>query len=147
VVNVASDAHRGAHLDFRDLQSANRYRGLEVYGRSKLCNILFTRELARRLSGTGVTANSLHPGFVATRFGDQSGGLFSLVVRAAKLFAISPENGADTIVYLASSPEVAGVSGEYFYKRRPITPTREARDDDAAAQLWLETARLAGIEP
>src|SRR5437870_8826977 len=109
VVNTSSNAHTRARLDFDDLQSAQRYRGFKVYGRSKLCNILYTRELARRLAGTGVTANSLHPGFVATRFGDHSGGFFSYVVRAAKVVAISPEKGAETIVYLASSDEVANV--------------------------------------
>ena len=146
VVNTASDAHKGAKLDFGDLQSANGYRGFKVYGRSKLCNILYTRELARRLAGTGITANCLHPGFVATRFGDQSGGLLSYGVRIAKTFAISPEKGADTIVYLASSPEVANVSGGYFYQCRLTTPSKEAQDDAAARRLWLETARLAGIE-
>jgi NAD(P)-dependent dehydrogenase (short-subunit alcohol dehydrogenase family) len=146
VINTASDAHRRARLQFHDLQSAVGYRGFTVYGRSKLCNILFTRELARRWAGTGITANCLHPGFVATRFGDESGGLLSGVVRAAKLFAISPEQGADTIVYLASSAEVADVSGGYFYKRRLATPSREARNDTSAARLWLETARLAGVE-
>lgn len=145
VVNTASDAHKGALLDFEDLQSAKSYRGFKVYGRSKLCNILYTRELARRWAGTGVTANCLHPGFVATRFGDQSGGLLSYGVRVAKMFAISPEKGADTLVYLAASPEVATVSGGYFYKCRPVTPSKEARDDAAAKQLWIETARLAGI--
>ena len=146
VVNTASDAHKGASLNFDDLQSANNYSGFKVYGRSKLCNILFTRELARRLAGTGVTANCLHPGFVATRFGDQSGGLLSYGVRVAKAFAISPEKGAETMVYLASSPEVATASGEYFYQCRPATPTKEAQDDAAAQRLWSETARLAGIE-
>ena len=146
VVNTSSNAHTRARLDFDDLQSAQRYRGFKVYGRSKLCNILYTRELARRLAGTGVTANSLHPGFVATRFGDESGGLFSYVVRMAKTFAISPEKGADTIVYLASSPEVARVSGAYFYKCRPATPSKEAQDDAAARRLWLESARLGGLE-
>jgi NAD(P)-dependent dehydrogenase (short-subunit alcohol dehydrogenase family) len=146
VINTASDAHKGLQLDFNDLQSANRYRGFPVYGRSKLCNIVFTRELARRLAGTGVTANSLHPGFVATRFGDESGGLLSTVVRAAKLVAISPEKGAETVVYLASSDEVAGVTGEYFYKRKKTTPTPEAQNDDDAKRLWIETAKLAGIE-
>jgi NAD(P)-dependent dehydrogenase (short-subunit alcohol dehydrogenase family) len=146
VINTASEAHRRARLQLHDLQSAVGYRGLTVYGRSKLCNILFTRELARRWAGTGITANCLHPGFVATRFGDESGGLLSGVVRAAKLFAISPEQGADTIVYLASSAEVADVSGGYFYKRRLATPSREARNDTSAARLWLETARLAGVE-
>lgn len=146
VVNTASDAHRGAKLDFDDLQSANGYSGFKIYGRSKLCNILFTRELARRLASTGTTANCLHPGFVATRFGDQSGGLLSYVVRIAKTFAISPETGADTIVYLASSPDVADVSGGYFYKCRPATLSKEAEDDAAAKRLWCETAKLAGIE-
>ena len=146
VINTASGAHRGATLDFRDLQSKTGYRGFKVYGRSKLCNILYTRELAHRLAGTGITANCLHPGFVATRFGDASGRVFSHVIRIAKLFAISPEKGADTIVHLAASPEVADVSGGYFYKRRPATPSDEARDAAAASRLWAESARLAGIE-
>lgn len=147
VINTASDAHRGAKLAFDDLQAARGYSGFKVYGRSKLCNILYTRELARRWAGTGVTANSLHPGFVATRFGDPSGGLFAYVVRAAKLFAaISPEKGAETLVYLAASPEVATISGGYFYKCALAQPTREAQDDAAARRLWSETERLAGIE-
>jgi NAD(P)-dependent dehydrogenase (short-subunit alcohol dehydrogenase family) len=107
---------------------------------------LFTRELARRWAGQGITANCLHPGFVATRFGDNSGGLLSRVVRVAKtLFAITPEKGAQTIVYLASSTEVNSISGEYFYKCRPATPTAGGRDDDAAKRLWDESAKLAGI--
>ena len=146
VVNTASDAHERAKLDFDDLQSARGYRGFKIYGRSKLCNILFTRELARRLAGTGVTANCLHPGFVATRFGDQSGGWFSVVVRIAKHFALSPEQGAETLVYLASSPDVAGVTGQYFCKCAIATPSKEARDDAKARQLWVETAKLAGVE-
>jgi NAD(P)-dependent dehydrogenase (short-subunit alcohol dehydrogenase family) len=159
VVNTASDAHARATLDFDDLQSIAAFRdsnvlesmrfggpGFKVYGRSKLCNILFTRELARRLAGTGVTANCLHPGFVATRFGDQSGGLISFSIRIAKRFALSPEQGAETLVYLASSPEVANVTGQYFDKCRPATPSREAQDDAKARRLWEETARLAQIE-
>jgi NAD(P)-dependent dehydrogenase (short-subunit alcohol dehydrogenase family) len=146
VVNTASNAHKGATLDLNDLQSTNGYSGFKAYGRSKLCNILFTRELSRRWSGKGVTANCLHPGFVATRFGDGSGGFLSRAVRLAKTFAISPEKGAQTIVYLASSPEVAGVSGEYFHECRPAMPTSEARDDAAARRLWIESARLAGLE-
>jgi len=145
VVNVASDAHKGEKLDFSDLQSANNYRGLSVYGRSKLCNILFTRELARRWEGSGVTANSLHPGFVSTRFGDQSGGMLSFLVRAAKTFAISPEKGAETIVYLASSGEVSNANGLYYYKCRPATPTREAQDNDSARRLWQESEKLTGV--
>lgn len=145
VVNVASDAHKGKKLDFSDLQSEKNYRGLYVYGKSKLCNILFTRELARRWAGTGVNANSLHPGFVSTRFGDQSGGMLSFVVRAAKTFAISPEKGAETIVYLASSDEAANATGLYFYKCKPATPTQEAQDDESARKLWQESEKLAGI--
>ncbi|MGC2694838.1 MAG: SDR family oxidoreductase [Candidatus Angelobacter sp.] len=146
VVNVASDAHKGEKLDFSDLQSANNYRGLHVYGRSKLCNILFTRELARRWEGSGVTANSLHPGFVATRFGDQSGGMLSFAVRAAKTFAaISPEKGAATIVYLASSDDVVKSNGLYFFKCKAATPTKEAQDDESARKLWQESERLAEI--
>ena len=146
IVNTASDAHKGRVLDFDDLQSAKRFSALNVYGRSKLCNILFTRELSRRWSGDGVTVNCLHPGFVATRIGNGSGGFLSHAARLAKTFAISPEKGAQTIVYLASSPDVARISGEYFYKCRPATPTAEARDDAAARRLWVESAKLAGIE-
>jgi retinol dehydrogenase 12 len=146
IVNTASDAHKGRVLDFDDLQSAKGFSAVNVYGRSKLCNILFTRELSRRWGGKRVTANCLHPGFVATRFGDDSGGFLSRVMSVAKLFAISPEKGAETIVYLASSPEVASVTGEYFYKCRPAMPTADARDDAAAKRLWIESAKLAGIE-
>jgi NAD(P)-dependent dehydrogenase (short-subunit alcohol dehydrogenase family) len=159
VVSTSSDAHRAGTLDFDDLQSARlyestgllrwlRYGGpaFAVYGRSKLCNILFTKELARRLAGTGVTANCLHPGFVATRFGDQTGGLISLGVRAAKLFALSPQQGAATLVHLAASPEVAQVTGGYFHRCRPATPTLQAQDAAAARRLWQETAALAGVE-
>jgi NAD(P)-dependent dehydrogenase (short-subunit alcohol dehydrogenase family) len=145
VVNTASNAHKGCKLDFDDLQSTKRFSGYNVYGRSKLCNILFTRELARRWGGKGITANCLHPGFVATRFGDNSGGLLSLGTRLGKTFAISPEKGSDTIVYLASSPDVASVSGEYFYQCRPATPTAEARSDAAAERLWMESERLEGL--
>ena len=147
VVNTASDAHKRANLDLDDLQSANGYSGFKAYGRSKLANILFTRDLARRLAGTGVTANCLHPGFVATRFGDQSGGFVSYAIRFwKKMFAISSEEGAETLVHLASAPEVANVSGAYFYKCRPATPTKEAQDDAAAQRLWIESAKLAGLE-
>jgi NAD(P)-dependent dehydrogenase (short-subunit alcohol dehydrogenase family) len=145
IVNTASEAHRGATLDFDDLQLARGYGAVKAYNRSKLCNILFTRELARRLHGTGVTANCLHPGFVATRFGDQSGGLFSHFVSFAKLFAISPNKGADTIVYLASSPEVAQTTGRYFYKCQLSTPSAAAQDDRAASELWRASAALTGM--
>jgi len=146
VVNTASDAHHGAILDFDDLQSEKSFRATKAYSRSKLCNVLFTRELARRLQGTGVTANCLHPGFVATRFGDQSGGLISRFVRLAKFFAISPEKGAKTIVHLASSPDVTGMTGKYFNECRATTPSLPALDDRAALLLWERSAELAGMK-
>jgi NAD(P)-dependent dehydrogenase (short-subunit alcohol dehydrogenase family) len=143
VVNTASGAHRSATLNLNDLQSERGYTGFAVYSRSKLCNILFNRELARRLKGKGVTSNCLHPGFVATRFGDDSGGLVQSLMPIAKLGAISPAMGAETIVYLASSPEVGAVSGEYFYKCAPDTPSPQAQDDAMATKLWAESERLA----
>jgi NAD(P)-dependent dehydrogenase (short-subunit alcohol dehydrogenase family) len=146
IINTASAAHLRATPDFDDLQSAKSFGAVKVYGRSKLCNILFTRELARRLHGTGVTANCLHPGFVATRFGDQSGGLVSPLVWLAKFFAISPDKGAETIVHLASSPAVADTTGQYFYKSAPIAPSSWAQDDEAALLLWQRSAALAGMK-
>jgi len=146
VINTSSGAHRGARLDFDDLQLVKDFSAMKAYSRSKLCNIPFTRELARRLHGTGVTANCLHPGFVATRFGDQSGGLISRFIGLAKLFAISPEKGAETLVYLASSPDVAETTGAYFYKCRPITPSQAALDDRAAMLLWEHSEALAGYK-
>ena len=146
IVTVASNAHRGAKLDFNDLQSRKSYVGFPVYARSKLCNILFNRELARRITGSGVTANALHPGFVATRFGDNSGGLMRTVLRVAKpIGAISPEEGARTINYLASSSEVADVTGDYFYECKPTTPTPEARNDEDARKLWEISESIAGL--
>jgi NAD(P)-dependent dehydrogenase (short-subunit alcohol dehydrogenase family) len=146
IINTASAAHQRATLDFDDLQSANGFRATKAYSRSKLCNILFTRELARRVHDTGVTANCLHPGFVATRFADESGGLISRFAWLAKFFAISPAEGAQTIIYLASSPEVANMTGKYFYKCRPTTPSAAALDDRAALALWQRSAALAGIK-
>ena len=144
IVSTASTAHSGAALDFDDLQSANGYSGFKAYGRSKLANILFTRELARRLAGTGAVANCLHPGFVASRFGDESGGWVGRLIPFAKWFAISAEQGADTIVYLASAPEAANFSGEYFADRKIAQCSAAARDDAAAARLWQASAALAG---
>jgi NAD(P)-dependent dehydrogenase (short-subunit alcohol dehydrogenase family) len=146
IINTASGAHRGASLDFDDLQSAKSFGAMKAYGRSKLCNILFTRELARRLQGTEVTANCLHPGFVATRFGDQSGVLMSRIVGLAKFFAISPAKGAETIVYLASSPDVTKTTGQYFCESAPAIPSSQAQDDQSALLLWQRSAALAGMK-
>jgi len=146
IVTVASNAHRGAKLDFDDLQSRRGYTGFPVYSKSKLCNILFNRELARRLTGSGITANALHPGFVATRFGNDSGGIVRAVLKVAKpIGAISPEEGAKTMIYLASSPEVATISGEYFYECKPAMPTAEARNDQDAKRLWEISQQIAGL--
>ncbi len=145
IVSTASTGHKVAKLDFDDLQSLKSYSAMQSYGRSKLYNILFTRELARRLAGTGVTANCLHPGFVASRFGNQSGGVLQSLFGVAKLFAITPEKGAETIIYLASSPEVANVSGGYFYRCRQVRPSAQAQSDAAAQRLWAETEKLTGV--
>ncbi len=139
IVSTASSAHQSASLDFDDLQLAKNFGPMKAYSRSKLCNILFTRELARR-------APELHANcFVATRFADESGGLISRFAGLAKLLAISPEKGADTIIYLASSPKIAATTGRYFYKRRPIVPSQAAQDDRTALSLWERSAALAGL--
>jgi NAD(P)-dependent dehydrogenase (short-subunit alcohol dehydrogenase family) len=158
IVNTASHAHESATLDFDDLQSVKAYSngtlaewlryggpGFKVYGRSKLCNILFTRELARRLAGTGVTVNCFHPGFVATRFGDETGGLISFSIRIGKRFALSPQRGVETLIYLASSSEAANTTGRYFSKCHPVQPSEEAQDDTISAELWRRTASLSGL--
>jgi NAD(P)-dependent dehydrogenase (short-subunit alcohol dehydrogenase family) len=143
IVSTASAAHRGAQLDFDDLQSAKIAPGFRVYGRSKLCNILFTRELARRLADMGATANCLHPGVVASRFADEAGGWTAPLFKLVKRFAISPQQGADTIVWLASSPEVAGVTGQYFARRKAGALSHAAQDDTAARRLWEISEKLA----
>jgi NAD(P)-dependent dehydrogenase (short-subunit alcohol dehydrogenase family) len=146
VVNVASEAHRGSQLDFEDFQCTRHYSGLMAYKRSKLANILFTRELARRLAGTGVTANCLHPGFVATRFGDNNRGFWRLGIAISKLVAAIPvQRGAETPVYLASSPDLDGISGKYFSNCRERQPDAAAEDDETAARLWKESERLIGL--
>jgi retinol dehydrogenase 12 len=144
IVNVASAAHQGMRLDFDDLENRKRYSGFHAYGQSKLMNILFTVELARRLAGTGVTANALHPGVVATGFGRNSPGLFRTLVALGAPFLQRPEQGAETLVYLATSPEVAGVTGKYFAKRRELRPSPSARDVEAAAMLWDASEELVG---
>jgi NAD(P)-dependent dehydrogenase (short-subunit alcohol dehydrogenase family) len=140
VVNVASTAHQAARrgLDFEDLQSTRHYRGMQAYGRSKLANILFTTELARRLSGSGVTANCLHPGTVATGFArdDDAKGFLAFGIKVIKPFVLTAEQGARTSVYLATSPDVADVTGQYFVKCRTRTPSPAAQDEAAAALLW-----------
>ncbi len=148
VVSVASDAHRMASgIDWDDVEGKKSYSAWHAYSQSKLANVLFTRELARRLEGSGVTANCLHPGLVATNFTAGRGLAFRLLQVVSKLFAITPEEGAKTTVYLASSPEVEGASGGYYAKCKPATPTAAARDDEAARRLWALSEGRVGAVP
>ena len=147
VVTVSSMAHRGATLDFDDLNFEKRkYSGLRAYGESKLANILFTLELASRLAGSNVTANCLHPGVVATNifaaFGGPTGKIFSVLLRP---FMLSPADGAKTSVYLASSTEVANVTGKFFDKCREVPPAPAAQDGAAAKRLWEISKKLTGL--
>jgi NAD(P)-dependent dehydrogenase (short-subunit alcohol dehydrogenase family) len=145
VVVLASDAHKFAFggLRFDDLQTERHYRGFLAYSRSKLANVYFTRELARRMSGTGVSVNVVHPGYVDSRFGkDGDTRLDSLMGIGARLFAINPEEGARTSIYLASSPDVEGATGAYWYKCTPAKMSKTAGDDAAARRLWDESERL-----
>lgn len=136
VVNVSSDAHRGQHIDFDDLQNAKAYSSFTAYGRSKLMNVLFTYELARRLENTPVTANALHPGFVSTGFAMNNKGLLRWGVKLMQVFARSPEKGAETSIYLAASPEVEGVSGKYFSDSKAVDSDPVSYDRAAAEKLW-----------
>lgn len=148
VVNVASDAHKGAALDFDDLQGEKTYNGWGAYQRSKLANILFTRELASRVDPRQVTVNCLHPGFVASNFADGERGTIAWLLKAAKNFlAISVEKGAQTSVYLCSSDDVGDVTGGYFVKSKLAKPTIQAQDAAAQKQLWAVSERLTGIMP
>jgi len=146
VVSTASEAYKAGKLDFDNLQSEKSYSTFRAYGTSKLENILFTRELSRRLAPSGVTANCLHPGGVATRFGsNNSGVLASIFGVLIKIVGISPEKGARTIIYLASSPDVTGKSGGYYYKKALVTPGPAAQNDENAKRLWDVSSKIAGI--
>jgi NAD(P)-dependent dehydrogenase (short-subunit alcohol dehydrogenase family) len=151
VVTVASTAHNAARkgIPFDDLQSTKHYRGMRVYGQSKLANTLFTIELARRCEGSGVTANSLHPGTVRSGYGGSGDarGFLAFGIKIASPFFLSSAKGARTSVYLASSPEVEGVSGEYFVKCKPRKPRQWALDPEAARRLWEVSEELVGLAP
>ena len=131
-------------MRFEDLQSEGHFDGFEAYCRAKLANVLFTLELARRLEGTGVTANAVHPGPVRSRFGMDGdlGGIPGLGIRLVRPFEISPARGARTSVFLATSPQVAGRTGGYWVRAEPHRPSRQAQDPVAAARLWDESERL-----
>jgi NAD(P)-dependent dehydrogenase (short-subunit alcohol dehydrogenase family) len=146
IVSVSSEAHRRARMRWDDLEfKAGEYSSFAAYGQSKLSNILFTRELARRLEGTNVTANCLHPGVIASGFGHTYGGVISVVLKVASPFLMTPEKGARTSVFLASSAEVEGVSGKYFDKCKERRPSAEALADGAPERLWAISEELTGL--
>jgi NAD(P)-dependent dehydrogenase (short-subunit alcohol dehydrogenase family) len=146
VVNVASDAHRGARggIAWDDVEGKARYNPMWAYSQSKLANILFTVELSRRLEGTSVTANALHPGFVKTRFFEPPGAIYAAMKAASWFLATSPDRGARTSIHLASSPDVAGISGGYFVNRRRARPSPAGLDVAAAGRLWRLSEEMIG---
>jgi retinol dehydrogenase 14 len=145
IINVSSGAHAGAAIDFDDLQGTRAYDGNRAYSQSKLANILFTYELARRLQGTGVTANCLHPGVIATRLLADYMRVPVFGGAVSRTFGASPRKGAETIVYLASSPEVDGVSGKYFVNRKAVASSRQSYDEATARRLWQVSEQLTGL--
>lgn len=145
IVNVASAAHSHGTIDFDDLGGERRYRSMRIYGQSKLANILFTYELARRLEGSGVTVNCCHPGAVATGLGTNNGVLAKLLMPLIGLFMRSPEQGAVTQIYLASSPDVEGINGQYFVDCKPAKSSAESYDTAVARRLWEVSARMTGV--
>jgi NAD(P)-dependent dehydrogenase (short-subunit alcohol dehydrogenase family) len=147
VVNVSSGAHSGAKIDFDDIQHKKSFTGFSVYGESKLMNVLFTYELTRRLEGTNVTANALHPGFVDTGFGQNNGWIISFMLNIIqKLVAKSPENGAETNIYLASSPEVKGITGKYWVDKQQKNSSAASHDEAAQKRLWEISEELTELK-
>jgi NAD(P)-dependent dehydrogenase (short-subunit alcohol dehydrogenase family) len=147
IINVSSGAHTHATIDFDDLQAQRSYQPKSVYARSKLANILFTYELSRRLAGTGVTVNSLNPGVVATRMLADYMGVPLAGLALARTFGASPEEGAATSIYLASSPELEFVTGKYFERKQPTASSPASHDEAVARRLWELSERLAGLSP
>ncbi len=146
VVSVSSEAQSNGRINFDDLQGEKRYSAMTAYSQSKLANILFTVELARQLAGTGVTANVVHPGAVRTNFGKSATGLFRWVVRLAGPFMLTPARGAETIVYLASSPEVEGMTGQYFANKKARPLPAAASDTALVRRLWDVSAALVHLD-
>jgi NAD(P)-dependent dehydrogenase (short-subunit alcohol dehydrogenase family) len=144
IVSVSSEAHQYGKIEFDNLQGERVYKGIPAYSNSKLANVLFTRELARRLAGTKVTANSLHPGAVATSIFRNTPKPIEWLI---KMFTMNPEKGAETSVYLATSGEVEGISGKYFEKKREKYPSRLAQDDETARTLWQVSEQMTGLNP
>ena len=148
VINVSSGSHHRGEIRFSDLQSEKGYRFMRAYGQSKLANVLFTYELARNLEKTGVTANAMHPGFVSTNMGRDNGWIIHKLTRLIMLFTgISPEEGARTMVYLATSPEVKAVTGKYFYEMKPVKSSPSSYDPETAGRLWQVSEKLVALAP
>ena len=146
IVNISSNSHEAGYIKLENLQSKNPYGSMKVYGQAKLALVLFTYELARRLEGTGVTVNCLHPGFVATHFGQSDiGPAFRLLVKVIGSFGTSPEKGAKTSIYLASSPKVEGVTSHYFVKSIPKRSAAISYDESLQRQLWKQSAKLVNV--
>ncbi len=142
IINVSSAMHAGADIDFEDLNRRRKYSALRAYGQSKLANLLFTYELARRLKGSGVTVNAVHPGLVRTNLGKGSRSFFAVVWRMIDSLGRSPEKGAETIVYLATSPKVENVTGKYFSNLKPTTSSEKSYDEHTAKNLWEISEKL-----
>jgi NAD(P)-dependent dehydrogenase (short-subunit alcohol dehydrogenase family) len=145
IVNVTSSGERSGTIDFEDLQGEMKYGGIRAYNQSKLALVLFTYELARRLEGTGVSANCVHPGVVATDLGRGNGGFFGFLTRLMRPFFSSPEKGAETSIYLASSPEVEGVSCKYFAKKAEARSSEQSYDEATGRRLWQVSAELTKL--
>jgi retinol dehydrogenase 14 len=145
IINVSSSAHTGGKMDFDDLQETKGYGAMKSYSQSKLAQVLFTYELSKKLEGTGVTVNVVHPGVVRTRWGDEGGSL-GIGIRLARPFMISPAKGAETALYLASSPEVDGITGKYWYKKKETQSSKESYDENQQRLLWIESTKIAGVD-
>ncbi|MBP7688567.1 MAG: SDR family oxidoreductase [Thermoflexales bacterium] len=145
IVNVSSLVHKWGKMDFDDVQGETRYDMDKAYNQSKLANVLFTNELARRLAGTGVSVNSMEPGMTATDFGREYTGFKGFMNRAWRPFMVTPEQAAETAIYLATSPEVADLSGQHFVKSRAVKSSKVSYDQDVAHRLWEVSARLTGL--
>ena len=142
IINVSSRAHQGGHIHFDDLMLEKRYSAMKAYSQSKLANVLFTYELGRKLKGTGITVNCLHPGAVRSNFGMELPGLMKVIILIARPFLISSRKGAITPIYLASSPEVEDVTGKYFVKKHVVQSSPESYDEDIARRLWEVSEEL-----
>jgi NAD(P)-dependent dehydrogenase (short-subunit alcohol dehydrogenase family) len=146
IINVSSSAHMLGRINFEDLMGEKKYKPMKAYGQAKLANLLFTYELARRLAVTGVTANAVHPSAVRTNFGKGMKGRWRIFLWLGSLLLIDAEKGAETSIFVASSPEVEGITGKYFVKKKERKSSKRSLDQTAARRLWEVSSKLTGIE-